>query len=53
MKSNYPLGDLKNQKNTTLSKKSSQLEFDFFYSKFPYETTNSLFIAIRLLGTQN
>ena len=28
------------------------MEIDFFYSKLPYETRTSLFIAFRLLGTK-
>ena len=53
-KSDLSLGDLKMQKTEkSLLKKSSQIEFDFFYSELPNETRTSLFIAFSVLGTKN
>ena len=51
MKSDQPLGDLKDVKFS--KKNSSQIEFEFFYSKLPYETSTSLFINFRVLGIRN
>ena len=44
MKDDYSLNDLKNKKcKSFFLKNSSQIEFDFFFSKLPYETRASLF----------
>ena len=51
MKSDQSLGDLKNMKFS--KKNSSQIEFEFFYSKLPYETRTSLLITFRVLGIRN
>ena len=52
MKSDLSLADLKNFKKN--SKKSSQIEFEFFFdSEYDHETRTSVFIAFSLLEMQN
>ena len=55
MKSDWSLTNLKKKqkKYAKLSEnKSSQQNSDFLYSKIPYDTRTSLFIAFGPLGTQ-
>ena len=52
MKRDQSLRDLKIKNMKSLLKKLSN-RIRFFYSTLHYETITSLFIAFRLLGTQN